>query len=111
MQGSPDFGCESIGMAVHSFRSLRRRAVLAVLVAALMVPGAVEAAPKHFDFGARGDRINSQPYNADSDPCYARGNRRALNEACPPRKVPSRRNGGDHQPGSNAFGLQFNSGY
>jgi hypothetical protein len=84
-------------------------AILALVLAAPILPAS--AASSRFQFGHRGGNGNDGPaFNMDSDPCAPQFSGRRRGQACPSDQFQLPR--GDHgprEPGSNAFGLQFNS--
>lgn len=81
-------------------------AILALVLAAPILPAS--AAPR-FQFGHRGG--NGGPaFNMDSDPCASQFSGRRRGQACPSDRFQLPRGlHGPREPGSNAFGLQFNS--
>jgi hypothetical protein len=85
-------------------------AILALVLAAPMTLPTTAASPR-FQFGHRGGNGNDGPsFNMDSDPCALQSGGRHRGQACPPdRFQPPRGEHGPREPGSNAFGLQFNS--
>jgi hypothetical protein len=98
-------------------RHLQVKACISVVIAALMLaaPAPAWAASQHFQSGQRAEGNDNSPYDIDQDPCLGRsggGRHRGQEQACPNFAPQGPRNGrGQRNPGSNAFGLQFNSNY
>jgi len=93
-------------------KACARLGVTAILGLALVVPALpASAASPHFQFGQRGGNSdNRSPFNMDSDPCGAQSNGRRHNQTCPQDRLQlPRGEHGPREPGSSAFGLQFNS--
>ena len=108
---------ESIEMAVNTspVKALLRAVAAAVVLAGLAVSGPPALAASNHpyqDFRANGGGEGA--FNLDQDPCRGGNGRhrgRFAGGGCPSFEAepPRRGNGQSHQPGSRAFGLQFNN--